>query len=98
MDIVSLNEQDNIIASWRLIDLFPRSIAPIQASATNAQVLRMPVTFTYKKWQVIGGYQPDGSGVGGVSDLDREEPVDFELDSNDPNMDMDINFDDDITI
>lgn len=61
MFIHSLNEQDQVIAKWHLIDVFPRSIAPIQASATNAQVLRMPVTFTYKLWTVETAYNPDGT-------------------------------------
>ena len=28
----------------------------------------MPVTFAYKKWQVMGGFRPDGQPIG------REEP------------------------
>lgn len=79
MDIVALNEKDDITAHWRLFDIFPRSIAPIQASATNSQVLRMPVTFTYAKWQVMGGFRPDGTELSfnETSDIDREEPVDY---------------------
>lgn len=89
MDIVALNEQDEITAHWRLFDIFPRSIAPIQASATNAQVLRMPVTFTYAKWQVMGGYRPDGSQISydQPSDIDREEPVDYS-DGNDSDLEQ----------
>ena len=89
MQIHALNEQDEIIAKWNLIDVFPRSIAPIQASATNSQVLRMPVSFTYKKWQVMGGYTPQGDQISydRPSDIDMEEPVDFTTDPNDPNFD-----------
>lgn len=61
IDLVSLNNEDNVIAHWKIHDAFPRSIAPITVSATNAQVLRMPVTFAYKRWEVVGGYSPDGT-------------------------------------
>jgi hypothetical protein len=60
IDLVSLNNEDKVIAHWRIYDAFPRSIAPITASATNAQVLRMPVTFAYKRWEVISAYTPEG--------------------------------------
>lgn len=60
IDLVSLNNEDNVIAHWKIYDAFPRSIAPITASATNAQVLRMPVTFAYKRWEVISAYTPEG--------------------------------------
>jgi hypothetical protein len=46
--------KDEVIAEWKIIDAFPRSIAPISVSATNSEVLRMPVTFAYKKWISIG--------------------------------------------
>lgn len=61
IDLVSLNNEDNVIAHWKIIDAFPRSIAPITVSSTNAQVLRMPVTFGYKAWNVVGGYTPEGN-------------------------------------
>lgn len=60
IDLVSLNNEDKVIAHWKIYDAFPRSIAPITASATNAQVLRMPVTFAYKRWEVISAYTPEG--------------------------------------
>ncbi len=63
IDLVSLNNEDNVIAQWRIHDAFPRSIAPITVSSTNAQVLRMPVTFAYKKWEVVGGYNPNGTPI-----------------------------------
>ena len=63
IDLVSLNNEDNVIAHWRIYDAFPRSIAPITVSSTNAQVLRMPVTFAYKRWEVVGGYNPDGTPI-----------------------------------
>jgi hypothetical protein len=63
IDLVSLNNQDNVIAHWKITDAFPRSIAPITVSSTNAQVLRMPVTFAYKKWEVIGAYSPSGEQI-----------------------------------
>lgn len=52
--LVSLNQKDEVIAEWEIIDAFPRSMAPISVSATNSEVLRMPVTFAYKKWISIG--------------------------------------------
>jgi len=61
IDLVSLNNEDNVIAHWKIIDAFPRSIAPITVSSTNSQVLRMPVTFGYKAWNVVGGYTPEGN-------------------------------------
>ncbi len=63
IDLVSLNNEDKTIAHWKIHDAFPRSIAPITVSSTNAQVLRMPVTFAYKRWEVIGGYTPDGTPI-----------------------------------
>lgn len=54
INLTSLNTKDEVIAEWRIIDAFPRSIAPISVSATNSEVLRMPVTFAYKKWISIG--------------------------------------------
>jgi hypothetical protein len=60
IDLVSLNNEDKVIANWRIYDAFPRAIAPITASTTNAQVLRMPVTFAYKRWEVISAYTPEG--------------------------------------
>lgn len=63
IDLVSLNQEDNVIAHWKIYDAFPRSIAPITASATNSEVLRMPVTFAYKRWEVIGAYNPAGEEI-----------------------------------
>lgn len=60
IDLVSLNNEDEVIAHWKIYDAFPRSIAPITASSTNSEVLRMPVTFAYKRWEVISAYTPDG--------------------------------------
>lgn len=54
INLVSLNQKDEVIAEWEIIDAFPRSMAPISVSATNSDVLRMPVTFAYKKWISIG--------------------------------------------
>lgn len=54
INLTSLNMKDEVIAGWEIIDAFPRSIAPISVSSTNSEVLRMPVTFAYKKWISIG--------------------------------------------
>jgi hypothetical protein len=78
IDLVSLNNNDDVIAHWRIIDAFPRSIAPITVSATNAQVLRMPVTFAYKKWQVIGGFRPDGQPIGRQESTDIDPEFGFD--------------------
>lgn len=67
IDLVSLNNEDNVIAHWKIYDAFPRSIAPITVSSTNAQVLRMPVTFAYKRWEVIGAYDPSGTPIRGTN-------------------------------
>lgn len=53
LNIYSLNEKDERIEGWNIMETFPRAIAPIQASATNAQPLRLPVSFAYFKWQKI---------------------------------------------
>lgn len=60
IDIVSLNKQDEVIAQWKVIDAFPRSIAPITVSSSNSEVLRLSVTFAYKSWEVVGGYNSFG--------------------------------------
>lgn len=49
----ALDNQDNVVAKWKLEDAFPRSIAPIQMSNSNTQPVRMPVTFAYKRWFVM---------------------------------------------
>lgn len=56
IEITALNNRDETVAYWKLIDAFPRSIAPITPSVTSAQVLRMPITFAYKKWVPIQEY------------------------------------------
>ena len=71
IDIVSLNNEDNVIAHWKIHDAFPRSIAPISASATNSEVLRMPVTFAYKRWEVISAYTPEGVEYQNLNELDN---------------------------
>jgi hypothetical protein len=52
LSIMALDNKDNIVAKWDLEDVFPRSIAPIQMSNSNTQPIRLPVTFTYKRWFV----------------------------------------------
>jgi hypothetical protein len=71
IDLVSMNQEDNVIAHWRIYDAFPRSIAPITASATNSEVLRMPVTFAYKRWEVISAYDPAGQEYENLNELDN---------------------------
>jgi hypothetical protein len=61
IDLYALNSRDERIVHWKIIDAFPRSVAPVSVSSTNAQVLRLPVTFAYKKWQVISAYTPAGT-------------------------------------
>lgn len=51
--IYALNEKDERVEGWQIQETFPRSIAPIQASSTNAQPLRLPVSFAYFKWKKI---------------------------------------------
>ena len=53
MEITALDNQDQVVAKWVLEDVFPRSVAPIQMSSGNTQVVRMPVTFAYKRWFVV---------------------------------------------
>lgn len=53
MQITALDNKDNVVAKWELEEVFPRSIAPIQMSNSNTQPIRLPVTFTYKRWFVI---------------------------------------------
>jgi hypothetical protein len=53
MIVTALNNKDEVVAKWEIEDVFPRSIAPIQMSNSNTQPIRLPVTFTYKRWFVI---------------------------------------------
>jgi hypothetical protein len=76
IDLVSLNNEDNVIAHWKIHDVFPRSIAPISVSATNSEVLRMPVTFAYKRWEVISAYTPEGREYENLNDLDNTNNAD----------------------
>jgi hypothetical protein len=48
--IHALDQSDNILATWKLYDAFPRSVAPVQVSYGNTQIVRLPVTFTFRKW------------------------------------------------
>lgn len=57
MEITALDNQDQVVARWILEDAFPRSIAPIQMSSGNTQVVRMSVTFAYKRWFVVWPHQ-----------------------------------------
>lgn len=50
IDIYALNNRDETVTNWKLIDAFPRSIAPMTPSVSNSQVLRLPITFAYKRW------------------------------------------------
>ena len=52
LTISALDNQDNVVAKWKLEDVFPRSIAPVQMSNSNTQPVRLPVTFAYKRWFV----------------------------------------------
>jgi hypothetical protein len=66
IDIHALNRKDEKTAHWRINDAFPRSIAPISASWQNPEVMRLPVSFAYKDWEVIKTYNSAG-GVGIVT-------------------------------
>jgi len=81
INLFALNNKDDVVAQWQLEDVFPRSMAPITASATNAQVLRLPVSFAYTRWRVIGGYDPEG------------EPLNY---NNDPQFELSDDFVDDL--
>jgi hypothetical protein len=80
IDIYALNKKDEVIVHWEVQDAFPRSIAPISASASNTEVLRLPVTFAYKKWRVMGGYDPEGNPLSYSNDSNFTDPgaEDFE--------------------
>lgn len=70
IEITALNNRDETVQYWKLIDVFPRSVAPITPSVTSAQVLRMPVTFAYKKWVPIQEYFDESLNFN--SDFDGE--------------------------
>jgi hypothetical protein len=53
--LIALDNKDEIVCEWRIIDAYPRSVAPVTVSTTNSQVLRLQVTFAYKKWVVVTG-------------------------------------------
>jgi hypothetical protein len=76
IDLVSLNNEDEVIAHWRIHEAFPRSIAPITVSATNSEVLRLPVTFAYKRWEVISAYTPEGVEYSNLNELDNTDNAD----------------------
>jgi hypothetical protein len=61
INLFALNNKDDIVVEWQLEDVFPRSMAPLTATATSAEVLRLPVSFAYTRWRVIGGYDPEGN-------------------------------------
>lgn len=61
IDIHALNRKDQKTAHWRIYDAFPRSIAPISASYQNPEVMRLPVSFAYKNWEVIKTYNSEGN-------------------------------------
>lgn len=48
--IHALDGDNNVVAGWKLHDAFPRSVAPVAMSYGNTQVVRLPVTMTYRKW------------------------------------------------
>lgn len=48
--IDALDQSNEPKAGWKLWDAFPRSVAPAALSYGNTQVVRLPVTFTYRKW------------------------------------------------
>jgi hypothetical protein len=68
INLFALNNKDDVVAEWQLEDVFPRSMAPLTASASNAQVLRLPVSFAYTRWRVIGGYDPEGNPLSSSTD------------------------------
>jgi len=68
INLFALNNKDDVVAEWRLEDVFPRSMAPLTASASSAQVLRLPVSFAYTRWRVIGGYDPEGNPLSSSTD------------------------------
>jgi hypothetical protein len=51
----ALDNKDEIVCQWLIQDVFPRSVAPVTVSSTNSEVLRLPVSFAYKKWIVTKG-------------------------------------------
>lgn len=90
--LYALNNQDEVVAHWQIDDAFPRSIAPVTASSTNAQVLRLPVTFAYKRWRTIGGYDPEGNPLRYNEDpqFDAENESEFDPETVDQDVDRTI--------
>ena len=91
INLVSLNQKDEVIAEWEIIDAFPRSMAPISVSATNSEVLRMPVTFAYKKWISIGQNGESNSESESDYTNDRfvgDDNIDADQTINDINADL----------
>jgi len=48
--VSALDNYDQTLMRWKLIDAFPRSVAPVQLSYGNTQIIRLPITFTFRKW------------------------------------------------
>jgi hypothetical protein len=81
INLFALNDKDEVVVEWQLEDVFPRSMAPINATSTSTEVLRLPVSFAYTRWRVIGGYDPEG------------EPLNY---NNDPQFELGDEFIDDL--
>jgi hypothetical protein len=68
INLFALNDKDEVVTEWQLEDVFPRSMAPLTATSTSTEVLRLPVSFAYTRWRVIGGYDPEGNPLSSSTD------------------------------
>lgn len=60
IEITSLDKQDGELAGWKLLDAFPRSLAPAQFTSGSPDPVRQPCTFSFTKWERYDPANPVG--------------------------------------
>jgi hypothetical protein len=48
----ALDNKDEVTKTWIIREAWPRSLAPISMAWSNTQFVRVPVTFTFKTWEL----------------------------------------------
>lgn len=48
----ALDNKDQVTKTWIIKEAWPRSLAPISMAWSNTQFVRVPVTFTFKTWEL----------------------------------------------
>jgi len=50
--LCALDNEDNVTQTWIIKEAWPRSLAPVSLAWSNTQFVRLPVTFTFKTWEL----------------------------------------------